>query len=321
VGYDSPLGGELLARTDPIADVGVGGNPILGSAARMESEQQGDITVTTLHTPKGDLVSKFRRTEATGAAIEFFLKDPSDIEKMLSIPYVIPEYDISGYRELRDRVGEEGLVMVGMMNGVAVPASWFSPEGFCLAWADAPDLVERLTAISTERLILYMKELGRQGVDAFRVVGGEYASVQLGPEGFKRLCVPYDRQLVRAIRDGGAVAHYHNHGPIMRCLDHFAEIGFDSLDPLEAPPWGDADLREARKRLSDRICFVGNLDDMEVIDKRPTEEVLAIARRRLAEAGDRGFILGGTSSGTFGDRAARNFIAMAEMVRGMGVGG
>ena len=313
---DSPLGRELLRKTDLIQDTGGGGDPILGKAAKSDREQQGDVAITTVRTPKGDLISKYRRTEITGATIEFFLKEPDDIEKMLSIPYEPPDFDLSAYANWRDRIGDEGLVLIGMPNGVAIPASWFSPEGFCLAWADAPDLVEKLTAVATDRLIDWVERLCREGVAGFRIVGGEYASVQLGPEGFRRLCVQYDRELVKAIHKYGAVAHYHNHGPVMRCLEHFAEIGMDSLDPLEAPPWGDCDLGEARRRLGDQVCFCGNLDDMEIVDKLPTEQVLAIARERLEAAGDKGFMLGGTTSGTFGEQGARNFIAMAEMVAG-----
>jgi len=314
IGLDSPLGEELLRKTDIVADTGVGGDPILGGAARRISEQLGDTTVTVLRTPKGDLTSRFRRTEITGATVEFFLKEPDDIEKVLSIPYEPPNLDPSNYFRLRERIGDEGLAMVGMGNGVAIPASWFSPEGFCLAWADAPDLVEKLTAVATERLIAWVERLCEMGVQVFRIVGGEYASVQLGPDGFKRLCVPYDRELVRAIHRHGAIAHYHNHGPVMRFLEDFAEIGMDSLDPLEAPPWGDADLREARRRLGDRVCFLGNLDDMEIVNRLPTEEVLAIARERLDAAGDRGLLLGGTSSGIYAEPGARNFIAIAEMI-------
>ena len=312
---DSPLGKEFLREVDLLQDAGSGGDFILGKAARIDSEKQGDTSITTVHTPKGDLVSRFRRTEITGATIEYYFKEPSDIEKLLSIPYEPPDFDLSGYRKWQDRIGDEGLVLIGIVNGVAVPASWFSPEGFCLAWADAPDLVENLTAVMTERVIAYVERLCREGVAGFRIVGGEYASVQLGPEGFKRLCIPYDRELVRVIHKYGAIAHYHNHGPAMRYLEYFAEIGMDSLDPLEAPPWGDADLAEARRRLGNRVAFVGNLDDMEIVDKLPTEEVLAIARERLESAGDRGFMLGGTTSGTFGEQGARNFIAMAKMVR------
>ena len=311
---DSPLGREFLREVDLVHDAYSGGDPILGKGAPIESEKQGDTTITTVHTPKGDLVSRFRRTEITGATIEYYFKDPSDVEKLLSIPYEPPDFDLTNYRAWQDRIGAEGLVLIGIVNGVAVPASWFSPEGFCLAWADAPDLVEKLTAVMTERIAAYIERLCREGVDGFRIVGGEYASVQLGPKAFKRLCVPYDRELVRIIHKYGATVHYHNHGPVMRYLEYFAEIGMDSLDPLEAPPWGDCDLREARKRLGDKVCIHGNIDDMEIINQRPTEEVLAIARERLEAAGDRGFMLGGTTSGTFGEHGARNFIAMAKMV-------
>ena len=310
---DTPLGRELIRKTDMVSDVGVG-DPILGKAARIDRRQEGDTSITVVHTPKGDLTSRYRRTDITGATVEFFLKEPEDVEKLLSIPYEPADFNLSHYEARRALLGDEGLAMVGIINGVAVPASWFSPEGFCLAWADCPDLIERLTAVMTERLADFAERLCKAGVDAFRSIGGENASVQLGPDAFKRLCVKYDRVLVDVMHRYGAVAHYHNHGPVMRYLEDFAAIGIDCIDPMEAPPWGDCDLREARRRLGDRLCFLGNLDDMEIIDKLPTEEVLAIARQRLDEAGDRGFILGGTSSGTYGEHGARNFIAMAEMV-------
>ncbi len=75
------------------------------------------------------------------------------------------------------------------------------------------------------------------------------------------------------------------------------------------------DFREARRRAGDRLCFLGNLDDMEVINALSEHEVLAVARERLEAAGPTAFILGGTASGIYGEKAARNFIAMAEMVK------
>ena len=50
--------------------------------------------------------------------------------------------------------------------------------------------------------------------------------------------------------------------------------------------------------LPDNLPIVGNLDDMEVVDKLDTEEVKATARARIEEAGTRGFVLSGTASGT-----------------------
>jgi uroporphyrinogen-III decarboxylase len=107
--------------------------------------------------------------------------------------------------------------------------------------------------------------------------------------------------------------YYHNHGPTMKYLELLAGIGMDACDCFEAPPWGDFDFAEARERVGDRLCFVGNLDDMEVIDKLPERTVCEIARERIIQSGGAGFVLGGTASGTYTERAARNFIAMVDV--------
>ena len=60
---------------------------------------------------------------------------------------------------------------------------------------------------------------------------------------------------------------------------------------------------------------MGNLDDMEIVDKLETKDVQVIARQRIEEAGLRGFILSGTASGTYTEKGARNFIAMAEVAK------
>jgi hypothetical protein len=43
--------------------------------------------------------------------------------------------------------------------------------------------------------------------------------------------------------------------------------------------------------------------------------VKALGRRRIEEAGTPGFILGGTASGTYTERAARNFIALVDVAQ------
>ena len=100
---------------------------------------------------------------------------------------------------------------------------------------------------------------------------------------------------------------------MMRFIDQLAAIGFDALDPMEAPPFGDADLAAAGEIIAGRYCMVGNLDDMELLGKLSAEEIKAIARERAVAAGDAPFILGGTASGTYNEAAARNFIAMVEV--------
>jgi len=275
------------------------------------------VTTTVIHTPRGDLVRRHRRTAITSATIEFPFKTPTDAEKFFSLPYEPPDINLEPYWQWRERVGEEALVLVGLSNAVCLPATWFSPEDFCYAWADAPDLLVELTALAAERLNVYVERLCQAGVDAFRIVGGEYVTVQLGPRAVEALLTPFDTELVNLLHRYGALAYYHNHGPIMRYLEALADLGIDALDPLEAPPWGDCDLAEAKSRLQGRVCLVGNLDDMEILEKRSPEEVQALARERLAQAGPDGFVLGGTASGTYTEPAARNFLALVEVAEEM----
>lgn len=94
-----------------------------------------------------------RRNEITSAAVAFPLKGPEDVEHFLAIPYSAPESNAAPFHALKARVGEEGLVTVGIEAGVCLPASWFSPEGFCRAWADAPDLVAELTWVGAQRIL------------------------------------------------------------------------------------------------------------------------------------------------------------------------
>jgi len=89
---------------------------------------------------------------------------------------------------------------------------------------------------------------------------------------------------------------------------------------LEAPPWGDCDMRAAKEKLRGKVCIVGNLDDMEIVEKLDTERVKQLGRELIEQAGPDGFCLGGTASGTYTERAARNFMALVEVAEEMAAG-
>ena len=314
---DGPVAKELIEKTDPFLTVGIG-SPLLGKAVQAEAATEGSTTTTVYHTPKGDLVHKRRRTEITSATVEFQLKTADDIEKLLSIPFEPADPNPTPFLELKESLGDEGLALAGISTAVCLPATWFSPEDFCLLWADAPDAMKHLVDVAASRVNDFVGKACQMGVTEYRLVGGEYVTTQLGPSAVPSLLKEPDTELVDIIHRHGGIAYYHNHGPMMRFLADLADLGIDFLDPLEGPPYADADLAEASRILDARVCMVGNLDDMEVINQRPTEEVKAIAAERLAAAGSRGFCLGGTASGTYTEHGARNFMAMVEVAEEFG---
>ncbi len=304
---------ELISKTDPFIDVGIGGNAFMGRLFESRSLREGSDTVTVISTPMGDLTSRYRRTEATGYTVEFPCKTAEDVEKYLSIPFEPAEPDVSAFLSRKREIGEEGLVLAGIADAICLPASILSPEDMCLLWADEPDLMRKIVSIAASRLNDFVDKACRAGVDAFRIVGGEYATEQLGPPGFNALVKPFDSELVEIIHRHGGIVYYHNHGRVSRFLEDFADLGIDALDPLEVPPYGDVDLADAKRRIGDRVCLVGGLDDMEVLESLDEGTVKEMARERIEAAGTSGYILGGTASGIYTERAARNFIALVDV--------
>lgn len=313
---------EFIRAVDPLITVGLGGgNVFLGTEVGIERRREGDRTVVVYHTPAGDMRSVFRHTAQTTGHVEFPCKTADDVERLLAIPYTPPEPDPTRFFQWRERVGDEGLVLAGVCDGICWAAEMFSPEDFCLLWLDAPDALIEMTRVANERACQWVAKACRKGVDGFRIIGGEYASTQLGPQAFDVLCRQPDKELVAVMREYGAWAYYHNHGPIMRYLDMILDIAPHALDPLEAPPWGDCDMREAKRKLQGKVCMVGNLDDMEIMEKKDLDTVREMGRRLIDEAGPDGFCLGGTASGTYTERGAKAFMALVDVAKEMAAGG
>lgn len=311
---------EFIRCTDPFLTVGVGGNVFSGSrfGEFVASRQEGRDTVTEIDTPKGKLERVYRRTDITGYTVKFPCEVADDVDAYLSVPFTASEPDGSHFHAMRERYEDAGLVIAGIPNAVCLPAEVMSPESFCLMWADEPARFRDIVDKCQERLIEYVESACRAGVDVFRIVGAEYVTEQLGPVAFEALCLSQDADLVSLIHRHGGIAYYHCHGDVQQYLRYFAEVGIDALDPLETPPYGDADLREARRIVAGSYCLVGGLDDMEVFEIRTRDKVLEMARASLEAAGTTGYCLGGSASGTFTQRAAENFMAAVEVAREFG---
>jgi len=310
---EGEVAAELIEKTDPFIGCSAGENPFLGHDPDITETTDGPYTITTYHTPKGDLRRIFRRTEITGYTVEFPCKTAQDVEAFMSMPWKPAEVNAEAFLRRKEEIGEHGLVLAGLGDAICLPMSIMSPEDACILWAEAPQFMQDVVAEAARRVEDFVRRASPIGVDGYRIVGGEYATEMLGPQGFDTLVAPFDTKLVQLIHSFGGIAYYHNHGDVDQFLEKLAGLGIDFLDPLEVPPYGNVDLGDAVRRIGDRVCLVGGLDDMEVLETRPVEEVIELARQTLRKTGNRHFILGGTASGTYTEVAARNFIALVDI--------
>ena len=112
-----------------------------------------------------------------------------------------------------------------------------------------------------------------QVVDLYRICGPEYATEPyLPPALFKRFVVPYVKDMTDLIHSRGAKMRFHCHGKIANVLDMIVETGCDAIDPCEAPPDGDIELAEVKKRIGDNVCIFGNIQ-LKLLENGSAEDV------------------------------------------------
>jgi len=239
------------------------------------------------------------------------------VDKVLSVPYAPPSFEVGVYHEWEKRLGDEGLIALGMPSAFRFCLGFFGSETLYLMMADDPDLVERLVATMNERLAIYVRACCEKGVRSFWMGGSEHCGPGVvHPRLFRRMVTPYDKEVVRIIHEFDGIVNYHTHGKLKDILDDIAEIGVDVMSPIETGLRGDVTLAEVKARVGDRICLKGNLDDMAFLSLEPEETVRAAAEDCIAQAAEGGgYILSGTDAGVYTPQWVKSFLTMAEIAR------
>ena len=311
----------LLAHTDVTMSVGALGDvQIFGGQALMDNSRtlrQGHEVIHEIETPQGLLRSCHTATEEATWTSEHFFKSLPDVDRILSIPYEPPAFDVDSYWEWDQELGDQGLVALGMPSAFRFCLGFFGSQALYLMMADDPDLVERLVATMNERLVLYIQACCQKGVRHFWMGGSEHCGPGVArPSLFRRLVTPYDKRIVAIIHEHGGTVNYHTHGKLKDILDDIAEIGVDVMSPIESGLRGDVTLAQAKARVGDRICLKGNLDDMAFLFSASEAEVRAAAQDAIAQAAaGGGYILSGTDAGVYNPHWLESFMVMAQVAR------
>ena len=244
----------------------------------VEEERVGDTTILrrTLHTPKGDLTntSKIIDNVHTVWQTEHWCKDLDDVERALSVPYEPLVYDPSDYTRICEEVGDHGIIMDGAADALCVVAELMEFGAFTVwAMSETDHFARTMDAIHERNMENLRRALDANVADLYRICGPEYMTPPyLPPVFFERFVVPYVKEMVDLIHGRGSLVRLHCHGKIGQVLDCMIETGADAIDPCEAPPDGDIELADLKRRAGDRLCLCGNLE-LKLLELGSTEDV------------------------------------------------
>ncbi|NCO39511.1 MAG: hypothetical protein COZ06_25430 [Armatimonadetes bacterium CG_4_10_14_3_um_filter_66_18] len=277
------------------------------------------IHEATLETPAGPLVSSTRVSKGPYSPLraKHWIANDEDLRRFLSLPYAPATPPVDSYFQLREKLGDRGVIKVGLTDPIAGVHDLLGSELLAVWSLERRPAVRQLIDLFAERLLTLVRHLVGSGVDAvYAWTGAEYCGPPLmSPRDFGEFVTDPCRQLFGVIRAAGHLVHVHCHGPLQEILEDFVDMGVNCLHPIEAPPLGDMPLAEAKRRIGARVCLEGNLQigDLFTCSTRQIRELTKQAIDGAAAGG--GFILCPTASPYYpvlAPRAVANYLTMIE---------
>ncbi|NLY18804.1 MAG: hypothetical protein GX045_07620 [Clostridiaceae bacterium] len=191
-------------------------------------------------------------------------------------------------------------------------ACLFGIENLIYETFDDPEWVHEFLGILRDKKLNYVKSLKGARYDILELGGGDASSTVISPAIFNEFVAPYDSVLIAAAHEAGQKIVYHTCGGMMTILEDIAAMKPDAVETFTPPGMGgDASLKEAKRRIGDKVCMIGGFDQFHFLQNCTPEETRAEVRRCFEEAGENGgYIL--SPSDHFFDADVKLIKAMAD---------
>ena len=315
---------DLKFKWDPIGDRGRWLTTVSGIECErkvLEETDERTIVQDCYRTPAGEFTAVHQTVQTPTGPLtrtcKQMLETLEDVKRFMSIPYVPPQPDASGFDAFEETVGERGIIEWSVPPPIAIVYRLFDPEQFAFWSLDHRTLIMDMLAEFAKRATDYLHCVLSQGVRPVVCFSGEelVAPPVGSPRDFKDFVVRFEKPLFEIVHSYGCLVHVHCHGYLNAILEHFAEMEVDVLHPVETKPMGDITLEEFRRRLGNAICIEGDIQIGDLYTDTP-EEIRAKCRHTIEHGGrDGALILAPTASPythILPDRTFENYKAMID---------
>ena len=247
-------------------------------------------------TPKGTLAMVVQSDEYTSWVTERLIKRESDID-IIGEYVTAPKCDVEAVNDAARGYGDRGIVRghIPCFDVFGQPGCWQDAaclvgiENLIMSAHDDPEWVHELLGILCRRKKEFVRSLRGARYDILELGGGDASSTVISPRFFDEFVAPYDGELISLAHQAGQRIVYHTCGGMMPLLERIADMAPDAMETFTPPGMGgDVDLKEAKRRIGDRVCMIGGFDQFHHLLNGTAAETRAAVRSCFEDAGEGG---------------------------------
>lgn len=217
---------------------------------------------------------------------EILIKNESDIEKIPVIPASTFTKSES-FKKIKNLVKDAGKDLFVITSPGCISVEFVTivrgKEQSFIDLVENPDFVHKILYRATQSAIQKALAMIEAGIDAFML--GETFGGVIGPESFKKFCVPYFKMFVDKIKKYDVCIYLHVCGNSTQLFELIAEIGVDCIEPLD--PLGGVIVADAKERLKNKTAIMGGVNTLKLA-LGTFEEVKQDIQRCLSEGAPSG---------------------------------
>ncbi|MCK9571347.1 hypothetical protein M0R72_20530 [Candidatus Pacearchaeota archaeon] len=250
-------------------------------------------------TPRGTLVQEEVGADAGAASTGIhnaFSRYMLDSQEAIRIFFeFLPPLDGAFVEETRKTVaswrgvmGERGILAPWGWSGVFNFASNLCGiEALMTAPYEDEEAYRQFMGRLSDAMAGHTRALASTELECIGVQGNMANSAVMNSDFFRKFVQPYEQKLLDVIHARGKFSVYHNCGFAKQFYPNYREMGMTLWETVSAPPQGDNDLSDAKAKIGDRICLLGNLDQIHFL-KTATQDEVAERTRRIVQTGKPG---------------------------------
>jgi uroporphyrinogen decarboxylase len=240
------------------------------------------------------------------------IKDETELDKL---EYILSEnlHKWKSYRktleQAKDYLGDRGIIGPIYLS----PLAWagYAARGMVNLLKDLfinPHLVGELTRLGYEYHTRVCTDIAIKS-------GAEFINpawfAGIGPKHFEQFELPYLRKEVDRAHEAGLKVILHIDGACSHILALAAGTGADGIETLEPPtlPNGDVEIDDAKKKVGNRMCLMGNVDAVNTLLRGTAADVERNVLECIQKAGYGGGYILQSSENLCTDTPVGNLVA------------